>query len=319
MTIKKKTLTDKQLKKLINATNNGWRVTTPLYQWLSSQGDNSATVPPHMLSVLKKLTATRTVSRSGSFHPSQLHHCEREQVFGFLNVPVKAKVLTPETQNLFNDGTWRHIRWQLMLLQAGIVTDVEVPVRVPGYRLTGSMDAINDAEHWMLELKGTSQFQQVALYGAMPQHIRQVHGYLCGRPDLQEVVILYEDKSTNHWHEVIVPRRRTLIKEVEGILSELNEAIDHKKLPPVLPECQRGEGQYRTCPFAYACKQVSYAEAEAAAGCADHEEVYVKLGINRRNTHQTGTRGARTEPAPSAPRPRNANLVRSKGGAIRVR
>ena len=308
------------LKKQLKADIHGWRITPPLYKWLQSQGDNATLVGPKHQKLLLSLASKRLHnSRAGAFHPSQLYRCEREQVFGFLGVPQKTRSITPETLNIFNDGTWRHIRWQVTFMMSGILTAVEVPVMIPGVRMTGSIDGVHDPDHWMIEIKGTSQFQQVVMYGALPQHIKQVHGYLFGRPDLDEAVIFYEDKATNHWHEVTVPRNRTLIRQVEGILSELNQAIDNRTLPSILPECQRGEGQYRTCPYAYACKQVGYSEAEAAQGFKDSEGVVTGLKLKKRNTHSAGAHPDRSTDQDGVIGARDAILVRTKGGTVRVR
>lgn len=287
-----------RLKKLITAANNGWHVTTPLYHWLTDQGDNSALVDindPKMRALLLQLLSKRQhMERSGSFHSSELWDCERKQVFGYLGMPAKAKALTPETINLFNDGTWRHVRWQMKLMAAKIINKVEYAVKVPHYRFTGHIDGLKTSVRnpwWGLEVKGTSEFERVKLYGAFPEHIRQVHGYALGEPRIQEFVILYECKSTNHWHEVIVPIRPTVTKEIEGILSDLNEAVEHKKLPRILEDCKQGKGQYLRCPYAYACKQVDYAQAQAASHCSDAEEVIVTLNLKRRNTHQAQPSG----------------------------
>lgn len=310
--------TNKRLKKLMVAELQDWRITTRLYPYLTNHpNDAGFAQTPEMAKIIARLLTARQADRSGAFHPSQLYTCERAQMFGYLNFPAKQKAWTPETINLFMDGHYRHVKWQVILLQAGIITAAEVPVSVPGYRFSGSMDGVNDKEHWMLEIKGTSQFDAIKSSNtALPAHVKQVHGYLLARPDLEETAILYEDKSTNHWHEIIVRRNKTYLREVEGILNALNEALSNKKLPQVLPECKRGEGQYTRCPYAYACKQVDFGQAQAAQACADAEEVIVQLGLKRRNTHEPADGGA---PKSGQGRSGTPLSVRTPSGTIRLR
>lgn len=311
-----------KLKKLVMAATNDWRVTNRLYPHLQNNPETASMVnTTAMGKVLMSLAKPPEPGvRAGAFHPSQLYQCERAQVFGFIGVPGKEHHHSPELLNLFNDGKWRHIRWQITLLNARIITQVEVPVRVPKYRFFGSMDGLNEPERWMLELKGTSQFADIKTHNvALPAHVKQVHGYLFGAPDIEEAVILYEDKSSNQWHEIIVRRRKNVIREIEGILNALNEAVEHKHLPPILPECQRGEGAYRQCQYGYLCKQVTYGEAEAAKGCGTSEEVIVKLSLKRRNTHQQGEPDDRKRGANGQGGSGDAEPVRTASGTLRVR
>lgn len=277
-----------RLKRALKAHKLELRITPPLYTWLSEQGDNSSLVDMKTGLMLMKLAKKRKYdARHHAFHSSALTGCQRAQVFGYLGLPPKSRKLQPEQINMFNDGTWRHMRWQVTLLMAGIVTGIEVPVATPARRFAGSIDAVNDIERWMLELKGTSMFAQVRQYGALPHHIRQVHGYLFARDDLEDAVIVYEDKQTNAWHEIIVPRDPKIMKQIGNILDELNEAVDTETLPDILDECQYGEGAYLQCPYAYACKQVQYPEAQAAAQrCSTSEQTVTFLKLKPRNSHR---------------------------------
>lgn len=309
-----------RLKRLLIADAKGLRITQPLVTHMIREGDNAALVPDTigMRKILRMLTQQRKSSeRHGAFHSSQLYQCPRSQIFGYLGVPGKDAAISPELRNIFNDGTWRHIRWQITLLNAGIITHVEVPVIVPGYRFAGSIDGTNEDELWGLELKGTSQFQVVKQYGALPSHVKQVHGYLTARPDLEKFIVLYEDKSTNQWHEVHIERDPKIVRQIERILNALNEAIDNKQLPEVLNECEYGEGAYKGCPFSYLCKQVQYAEAEVAAKCSDQDEVKVELGLTR-NSHR---RRADTNGANAAARGHSngaTKVVRTRRGTLKL-
>ena len=65
--------------------------------------------------------------RSGSFSSSAAGDCPRKQIFQYLGIEPDEPV-SPTTQNVFYDGTWRHLRWQAVLLQAGLITEIEYPL-----------------------------------------------------------------------------------------------------------------------------------------------------------------------------------------------
>ena len=55
-------------------------------------------------------------------------------MFQYIGVPVMSRG-DSRLHSIFIDGTWRHIRWQMMLLEAGILTDIEVPFHDDELRL----------------------------------------------------------------------------------------------------------------------------------------------------------------------------------------
>ena len=315
----------KRLKKALKVEVRDHRITPRLRKHLSDQGDNSSLVSLKDQKLLYSLAKKRQQrvagqsDRSGAWHPSQLHDCQRAQVFGYIGVPGRDNRHSPELINLFNDGTWRHIRWQITLLNAKLVTSVEVPVWVPEWNLTGHIDAVNDPEGFALELKGSSQFVQIKLYGVPSHHMRQMHGYFVGRPDLEAFVYLVEDKSTNDWEEIVIYPDKSVIKQTERILSELNTAIADEVLPPLLEECEYGEGAWKQCQYAYQCKQVKWSDAQVAAGCSSSEEVIVTIGLKRSNKHKKDEERDRRKAKARANELGVEQLVRSKSGTLKVR
>ena len=113
----------------------------------------------------------------------------------------------PGLHAIFIDGTWRHLRWQMLLLTAGILTDIEVPFHRPDMRLRGSLDGQNADEAWGFELKGTSDTEiVVGRKEPIPYHILQVHTYFIGKPELERFSLIYEDKRYQSWKEIVVER-----------------------------------------------------------------------------------------------------------------
>lgn len=239
------------LKQSIKIAKRNTRITPRLHAWLNSH-DGVKIEDLDMAKRVLDILAPGEHDRSGVFHPSQLYQCPRRQVFEFDGLERRMEY-NPTLRNLFNDGHFRHLRWQIMLLNAGILTDVEVKVSIPEYRLGGSMDGVNDNEGWMFELKGTSQYQTVLQRGAMPAHVKQVHAYLLAS-GLESALIVYECKSSQQWQEIEVKRDPAIIDEIESILQDLNRAIDTGELPEVLHECQNQTGpKFNQCPYSGVC------------------------------------------------------------------
>lgn len=240
------------LKTIVRMAKMNGRITPKLQGWLVKNNGVHITKDEVEEAVLNILRPKVHKSRAGAFHPSQLYQCPRSQVFGYHDAP-KIVSFDPTLQNLFNDGHFRHLRWQIMLLESGILTDVEVPIYVPELRLEGSIDGVNAKEGWMFELKGTSQFKSIQTRGALEQHKKQVNAYLLAS-GLNEAVIVYECKSTQQWLEVTIEKDPKVIAEITEILAGLNDAIDNDYLPPRLEECENQTGvTYNSCSFAEVC------------------------------------------------------------------
>lgn len=191
--------------------------------------------------------------RSGRFGASARGTCQRRQIFAFLGMPVSS-MMDSRLQNIFNDGTFRHIRWQLMGMKAGVFTDVEVRLGLPDWRLGISMDAIDDRVPYVFELKGTSMnISSMRHTENIPYpHVLQTHTYMFATGwDL--AIYLPESKSSQDWQEVHVRRDEKVIREVKRELNQLNGAVDDEILPTIQPECSKKKGDYKQCPYARQC------------------------------------------------------------------
>lgn len=240
-------------------------ITPRLDDWLS-QNDN-LTLDEENADLLKSLTMTKPRDRSKSFSSSSRGKCKRYQVFQFLGAP-KQKSFNTTLANLFNDGTWRHLRWQMTLMTAGILTDVETPFNRPELRVRGSLDGINWKEQWGFELKGINPYGYtgVAKEGARHDHLLQIHTYFLGVPELDKFSLVYENKATQEWSEKIIHRDKNLMKAVEDEIDELNIAVNDRKLPHMIAECKSGTSKtFKDCEYSSICPHVNYEETEALA------------------------------------------------------
>ena len=249
------------LNKLIRAVKNSDLVITPKLQLFLMRNPNlelDENVVEKILRELKK----KPRKRSGSFSSSSAGMCDRRQIFNFIGVD-SGTVNNPQLQNIFYDGSWRHLRWQAMLLQAGILDEIELPLKWTTKRSRGTMDGLGTVpeDHprpdWRgleygFELKGTNSFvyRKAIEDGLKEEHLNQIHRYfLVGGFDL--FVVVYENKDNQEWNEwVITPDPKRLQTQKEE-LDRLNEFVDKETLPPMLKGCQTKNSQeWKQCPFA---------------------------------------------------------------------
>ena len=154
--------------------------------------------------IIRDLITKRQRDRSGSFSSSASGQCPRRQILGYLGAPVSSPP-DPQTQQIFLDGTWRHLRWQATLLQAGIIERVEIGLPWEAMQSMGSMDGagVVPGDHsvgqWRglefgWELKGVNTFQYKKMLEPPDKFLDQINRYfLSGGFDL--FVLIAEDKS----------------------------------------------------------------------------------------------------------------------------
>lgn len=200
--------------------------------------------------------------RTQSFSSSAAGTCMRRQVFNYIGIDPGG-VNEPKLQNVFYDGTWRHLRWQATLLQAGILNKIEFPLRWDAKRSVGTMDGLgvvpddHPNEKWRglefgFELKGMNSYgyKYAAPKGPKEDHLDQVHRYFISS-GLELFVIIYENKDTQEWTEWVITPDQSRIDAQMLELESLNGYADRQELPPMLPGCKTATGnEWKWCPFA---------------------------------------------------------------------
>ena len=177
----------------------------------------------------------------------------RAQVFEYMGVPYKTQI--PDTQLLliFHDGLFRHLKWQIMGMNAGIFHDFEVPGYNAELRIAYNLDAIYD--NVGVEVKGTQKLHHVQKNGKpLPEHEPQIQAYLMAKPELDHMVAIYEDKRAQDIFSVGVQRDPEMQEELRETVDTLNDHVDYKVLPPILKECIHGKGkEFRECSYSHIC------------------------------------------------------------------
>lgn len=254
------------LRETIRKAQDTTQIVTPAYRrWLRNHSDDPK--PQWVADLIHAELTKRQRVRVGSFSGSTAGSCLRAQEFGFMGVhpPVEAKPST-DLLSIFDDGRWRHLRWQANLLAAGILTGIELSLPWPAMRSAGSMDGYgvvwdsHGNEAWRgkefgLELKGVNGFQFskiVKMKNPQPtdKHLAQIDRYfLSSGFDL--FVVLYECKLTQATHEWVIERDEQRIQDSLEELQELNDAVDNKDIHPQLISCSKRMGpSWAGCPYA---------------------------------------------------------------------
>lgn len=282
-----------RLKKLVlNAQpQQGLLITPRLDSYLLSHTDGFA-FPPKIAEVGKALLSDTPRNRVASFSASARGRCIREQVYQYIGAPG-VSTFDQQTINIFRDGHVRHLRWQLTLLHAGILSNIEVKVNRPEIPLLGSLDGVGsiplnhplyDASKRRVEfgweLKGVNNYtwRTAVQYGKGPleQHLLQVHSYMWAT-GLEVFSIVYEHKETNDWREWVITRDDKIMQLVRMELTALQNAASKKKLPPQLHACEKQEGPFARCPY----KDVCHKNAKEGT-------TWVKVAVPARSSKSSG-------------------------------
>ena len=230
-------------------------VTNEIESWLVNNPD--LLITDDDLAFIKSV-ATPYGTRQNVWTGSQAGKCERAQVFRWIGVPVQSQY-NPGLINIFHDGTWRHVRWQIMLAKVFPEFVAEVPVQSDELHVLGSLDG--HMPRVGIEIKGTSQFHKVTSGGILPGHEDQAYRYWIASDDdprfvepIEQWVFIYEDKGTQRWKEIILDRDPKVEQRVRRELRRLNYAVDQQELPDIQPACKQGKGYvFKQCAYSSQC------------------------------------------------------------------
>lgn len=246
---------------ILKAVRNHDLIITPtLNQHLMQHGDDP--LPEDIAQLIYEQLVTKPRDRSRSFSASSAGDCYRAQELGFLGIP-QVGAIDPRLANIFNDGKWRHLRWQAMLLHAGLIEAIEVPHWWRRMLSRGTLDgkgtvsddhprtAIRGME-FGFELKGTNPFTYAKAVkqekDIMAKHKRQIARYLL-MTGYDLWVTIYENKATNEWFEWVEFPDDEYMDEQRQELQELVDAIQSRKLHDMLPQCKIRQGAFHDCGF----------------------------------------------------------------------
>lgn len=204
----------------------------------------------------------------GRMSPSSLCGCERQAVFKFVGMDGRKK-LNPDTEAIFDDGHWRHHKWQARFRDMEAVLgkknfrcySIEEQTRMPKLFISGHLDAEigmhyqGEMERWVVDIKGINSFGFKAILGAQKpkeEHVLQLLAYM-RKKKCRRGILLYENKENCATQVFVVRFSEERWEEVKLWTRGVVKAMRKKRLPDMHPECDNGSFLYDKCPFRRLC------------------------------------------------------------------
>jgi len=218
-----------------------------------------AEVLAHILTKNEESNATGERDRTGSWSASGANRCLRERQFTYLGMPQR--VPDSKSQNIFSNGDFVHLRYQMVGLIQGWLVDVETPVFAEG-KVRGTVDGISDQDE-IVEIKSINAngFSNVSTFGPKDDHKYQTTAYMMasGRSRTR---FIYENKNTNENLEFVFELEQQYVERVQEEFEKLNENQDSKVLEPMLHECINKRSPFKWCDYRDICEGASYPTAK---------------------------------------------------------
>lgn len=205
--------------------------------------------------------------------------CLRETLFSFAGAP---KLPSPwQSEALMEDGGFDHLKWQMIGLSAGFLTDVEGFRHVPELRLGGSRDGVGDDDS-LFELKNTAEHLYKAIVTGngsaanyardmVEKHKTQMEAYWL-LDELTDGVLapfgslVYVNRANPaDIHEVRIRPSEERRAKVHAILEEAHDYIDVDELPDLLEGCQASLGWLARSPTS--SEQTTYSRCQYREHC----------------------------------------------------
>ena len=239
-------------------------VVSPRHEkWLESNAN--PVYSPEALDFMHAELGKKPRDRRGSVSASSLGSCRRQQQFKYIGLPQLAP--SPKTAQIFQNGTFMHLRWQMAGLTEGWMWEAEVPVGDNRYKLSGTQDGIA-YDGSVVELKSTNSngFGRVMSFGPLDGHTYQVGTYVL-TTGAEKGILIYENKDTQDFKEIVLHREELPLEEIERGAEDMWEHIVNEALYEPLSDCELKTGyRYSGCPFRKHCLQVrDWAHAEEIA------------------------------------------------------
>lgn len=200
----------------------------------------------------------------GRYSPSSLCGCERAAAFKFVGMPGRRR-LDPDLELIFEDGIWRHHKYQAMLadMQAVLgkerirVISYEAGIEVPELYIAGNSDELVrvDGRKRVIDYKGINDQGFEWLFShdePRPEHVRQLIAYEKGH-GVPRGSLFYENKNNQRTLIFTVEFDDALWYEVVEWIEENLDNINHERLPPMHPECVAGNMLWEKCVYSRHC------------------------------------------------------------------
>lgn len=201
----------------------------------------------------------------GRLSPSSLGGCQRAAVFQFTGTKGH-KHIDPDSEAIFEDGIWRHHRWQSLFMdmervlgrKTFRVIEIEKSVTIPDIYVAGSLDVtvyIKGYGRIVIDIKGINDagFSRIVTTDApLPKHVKQLITYEKARR-VHKGLLLYENKNNQQLRNFLVHWDDEKWEAVQQWAEYVIDSLRRHKLPAKDLECQSGNFLYERCPFSHLC------------------------------------------------------------------
>lgn len=236
-------------------------------EWLNEHSSRLDVYTEEDFEFLKRLTVVGTTRDAQVFSPSGATSCQRFQVINKTPSFKRAENINPALIKIFDDGKWRHLKWQMLFWKMGIVDDAETFKSNGPLTYGGSFDLIlslpwikeKGLSQIILDIKGinASGFNYIKMTGKPKfAHKLQViiYMYLHG---IRRAVIWYENKNTQEICEVVVDYDERLLEIALRRQKTMESYVGNVAFPK--EECDVGDSKdsmFRQCPQRLNCPRL---------------------------------------------------------------
>lgn len=175
----------------------------------------------------------------GVFHPSGINSaCERATYYEFIGAEESDTFVvrhSPQTQRIFDSGTWWHTYIQMLLWKSGILIKSEAKVRNVRRKLSGHADGVIRLNvDTLLEIKTMNSFSFArGKFKPVPAHETQA-GVYARELGLTQICFIYINKDTSELCVHIVPINNKYVDAAYDKMDSILSAVKTKKVPPRL-------------------------------------------------------------------------------------
>ena len=215
------------------------------------------------IAVVAGLLREGTVRKKTVFSPSNAIACSRAQVLDKLKYrPVVPS--DPQLLSIFEDGIWRHMKWQLIFNAMGLVESIEQFNSLGYLNYGGSTDLILNIPHEgstkrvIVDIKGANSFKwsEINMSGEpVFAHKIQVQIYmLINKIDM--AILWYENKNTNEICEVVVHEDKELQRQAVRRQRYMKKFVLLEGMPKEECDIDNADKVFQQCPQRINCQRL---------------------------------------------------------------
>jgi len=201
----------------------------------------------------------------GRFSPSSIGRCDRQAILKFLGYKGSRKV-NPDKELLFDDGNWRHHKWQALFRDMEAVfgdpekfkvIDIEYFVHLDEWHVAGNLDVtlLIHGKLYVIDIKGINRrgFDWINREDEPKDDaVRQLLAYMKAK-GIEDGILLYDCKDTQRTKCFAVGFDTGHWKSAVAWLKEQHAHLKKRRMPPMHPDCKLGSSMADTCQFYKVC------------------------------------------------------------------